>query len=148
MDTKKKLEAALREAMRSGDDLRKRTIRLALSSIRLAELEQDNKMDETRILTVVQKEVRAREESIEAAKVAGRADLIHNSEAEITVLKEFLPEQLSEEEIAKMAQEAIDETQASKPADMGKVMKVLLPRIAGRAPSSQVSQIVKYKLNE
>jgi uncharacterized protein len=148
MDTKDKLTAALTQAMRSGDDLRKRTIRLALSSIRMAEMDQDGEIDEARVQSILQKEVKARQESIEAAQTGGRTDLIETAEAEIAVLKEYLPEQLSEEEISKLADLAIEETQAAKPADMGKVMKALLPRIAGRASNSQVSQIVKQKLND
>lgn len=148
MEIKKKLEASLKEAMRAGDETRKRTIRLALSSIKLAEIDQGNELDDARILSILQKEIKSREESIDAAKSGGRPDLVDSANAEIAVLKDFLPEQMGEEEIIRLAHEAISEAGASSPADMGKVMKMLLPKIQGRAASSQVSQIVKKLLNE
>ena len=148
MDTKQKLEASLKEAMRSGNELRKRTIRLALASIKQAEIDGGAALDDARELAILQKEVKTREESIEGAKAANRTDLIETASFEIDVLKEFLPKQLSREEVTSMALEAISETGATKPADMGKVMKALLPKVAGRASSGAVSEVVKTLLNE
>ena len=148
MDTEQKLEASLKEAMRSGNELRKRTIRLALASIKQAEIDGGAALDDARELAILQKEVKTREESIEGAKAANRTDLIETASFEIDVLKEFLPKQLSREEVTSMALEAISETGATKPADMGKVMKALLPKVAGRASSGAVSEVVKTLLNE
>ncbi len=148
MDTKQKLEASLKEAMRSGNELRKRTIRLALASIKQAEIDGGAALDDARELAILQKEVKTREESIEGAKAANRTDLIETASFEIDVLKEFLPKQLSREEVTSLALEAISETGATKPADMGKVMKALLPKVAGRASSGAVSEVVKTLLNE
>ncbi|MEM5776668.1 MAG: GatB/YqeY domain-containing protein [Anaerolineaceae bacterium] len=148
MDTKQKLEAALRDAMRSGDELRKRTIRLALAGIKQAEIDGGAALDETRQLAILQKEVKTREESLEGAKTANRPDLMETANAEISVLKEFLPQQLSREELSALALDAISVTGAAKPADMGKVMKELLPKVAGKASSSAVSEVVKALLNE
>lgn len=148
MDTKQKLEAALKDAMRSGNELRKRTIRLALAGIKMAEIDGGAALDDNRQLIILQKELKTREESIEAARIAQRNDLISTGLNEIEILKEFMPQQLDEGEIRKLAMEAIVEANAVKPADMGKVMKLILPKIGGRAPSSKVSEVVKTLLNE
>ncbi len=147
MDTKQKLEASLKEAMRSGDELRKRTIRLALAGIKMAEIDGGAQLDDTRQLAILQKELKTREESIDAARNANRTDLIETGLAEISVLQEFMPLPMSDE-IKKLVMEAIAETNASKPADMGKVMKQVLPKVAGKAPNSVVSELVKAILNE
>jgi uncharacterized protein YqeY len=148
MDTKQKLENALKESMRSGDELRKRVIRLALANIKQAEIDGGAALDDARLLAVLQKEAKTREEALEGAKKANRADLIETANAEINVLKEFLPQQLSVDEIKALVIEAIAETKAASPTDMGKVMKQVLPKVAGRASSGAVSEIVKVLLNE
>ncbi|MCE5209448.1 MAG: GatB/YqeY domain-containing protein [Chloroflexi bacterium] len=148
MDTKQKLETSLKEAMRSGDELRKRTIRLALAGIKMAEIDGGAQLDDTRQLAILQKEIKTREESIDAARNANRTDLIETGLAEINVLQEFMPLPMSNDEIKKLVMEAIAETNASKPADMGKVMKQVLPKVAGKAPNSVVSELVKAILNE
>jgi uncharacterized protein YqeY len=148
MDTKQKLEAALKEAMRSNDALRKRTIRLALSSIKLAEIDGGRPLDENHQIAILQKELKTREESIESARTGGRDVLIETAQAEMDVLKELMPVQFSDDDIRNMVLLAIEESAATVPADMGKVMKLVLPKIRGRASSSRVSEMVKTLLNE
>lgn len=146
MTTKSDLENALKESMRSGDEVRKRTIRMALASVRMAELEKKTSLDEQGIIAVLQKEVKSRQESIADAQRANRPDLSAEAQAEIEVLETFLPKQLSPEELEAMAREAIQEAGASVPGDMGKVMKLLSPRLQGRATGAQASQVVRQLL--
>jgi uncharacterized protein YqeY len=146
MNTKTQLESALRDAMRAGDDLRKRTIRMALSTIRLAEIDKGASLDEAPVISILQKEIKLRQESIEDARRANRPDLVEASQAEIAVLQEFLPRQLSVEELEALAKQAIAEVGATNQREMGQVMKVLVPRLEGRASGDQASQAVRRLL--
>ncbi len=150
MDTKSettlKLEAALKEAMKASDEVRKRTIRMALSSIRFLEIEKGGPADETQVQTVLQKEIKSRQESIADAQRAKRPDLEAASLQEIAVLEEFLPQQLSAQELDELARQAIAEVGATSPKEMGQVMKALKPRLQGRASGDQASQAVKRLL--
>ena len=146
MKLKEKLQNDLKDAMRSGDDLRKRTLRMVLSSIRLSEVEKRRELDDDEVLSIIQKEVKTRKESIEEAKHADRPDLVEATEAEIGVLDVYLPQQLSEEELEALAKEAIAEVGATNVREMGQVMKVLIPRLKGRATGQQASQVVRKLL--
>lgn len=147
MDLKQKLTDSLHDAMRSGDEVAKRAIRLTLASIKLAEVEKGGVLDDVAILSLLQKEIKIKTEAIEEAQKANRADLIAANEADIVIIRRFLPEMLSEDKLRDLARAAIAETQAQNLADMGKVMKTILPRIEGRAPNDQVSRIVRELLN-
>jgi hypothetical protein len=146
MSVKSELESALKDAMRSGDDLRKRTLRMALSAIRLAEIDKGAALDDAAVLALLQKEVKARQESIEDARRADRPDLEQASRDEIAVLQGFLPKQLTPEELETLAKAVIAEVGATSIKEMGQVMKVLLPRLEGRAPGDQASQVVRRLL--
>lgn len=148
MPTKAELEQDLKAAMKSGDTVRKRTLRMVLSAVKLKEVEQGGELKDEDILKILQKEASSRQETIEEASGAGREDLVESTEVEVEILEEYLPQQLSEEEIEAMAQEVIDETGASGPGDMGKVMGPLMSRTAGRADGSEVSRIVRQRLAE
>lgn len=148
MDTKQQLEIDLKEALRSGDELRKRTLRMALSAIKLVEVDKGTSLDEGEVLVILQKEIKSRRESIADAEKAGRSDLIAESEAEISVLEGYLPQSFSQDEIEEMAKEVIADEGASSLQDMGKVMKVLMPKVQGRADGSLVSQTVRQLLAE
>ncbi len=148
MDLKQQLENALRESMRSNDDVRKQTIRMALAAIKFTEKEKGKPVDEAGITAILQKEIKSRREAIQDAEKAHRPDLIESSKAEIIVLEAFLPKQLSDAEIQALVETAIAETQAIGITDMGKVMKVLAPRLQGRAPGDRVSQIVRQILQK
>jgi uncharacterized protein YqeY len=147
MNMKETLQSDLKDAMRSADDVKKRTIRMVLTNIKLQEVEKGNSLDEIGVIGVVQKEIKQREEAIHDATKANRPDLIKNNEAEVLVLKKYLPKQLSEDEIKQMAKAVIDEVQAKIQADTGKVMKALIPKVQGRAPNDQISQIVRQLLS-
>ncbi len=146
MPVKQQLETALHEAMRSGNDLHKRTIRMALAAIKLTEVEQRGALDDAVVITLLQKEIKSRREAIQDAEKAQRPDLIAASQQEIGVLETFLPQAMPEEELKALIQAAIQEVGASAPGDMGKVMKAILPRVQGRAANDQVSKLVKTLL--
>ncbi len=148
MDIKAQLESDLKDAMRSGDDVRKRTVRMALSAIRLTEVEKGGRLDEAALISVLQKEVKSRREAIADAQRANRPDLADAAEAEIKVLDSYLPQPLSQQELETLARQTITEAGASSPADMGKVMKLLTPRLQGRATGNQASQVVRQLLQE
>jgi len=148
MDTKIQLNNAVKEAMKSGDEVRKRTIRMVLAAIKQIEIDRRIELDEAAVLGILQKEIKLRKEALEEAQKAGRTDLAEAAGEEIEVLKVFLPQGLGAAELRALVQAAIDETGAAAPADMGKVMKVLLPKIAGRAPGDQVSAMVRELLQK
>ncbi|MEA3350498.1 MAG: GatB/YqeY domain-containing protein [Chloroflexota bacterium] len=146
MDTKEKLTQALKDALRSKDVLRKRVVRMALAAIKNAEVEKQDQLDEPDVLAIIQKEVKMRHETIEGAKMANRADLIAEAEAEIAFLEEFLPKPLTPAELEAIVREVIAEVGAASPRDMGKVMKPLMPKIRGRADGKEASQLVQQIL--
>lgn len=146
MSKKIELEASLKDAIRAKDTVRKNTLRLVLSAIKEAEVLKQAELDDAAILSILQKEVKLRKESIADAKKAGRDDLIQESNNEIKILEEYLPAAMSDEELESLVNDAIAESGASSPSDMGNVMKVVLPRVQGRADGGQVSQIVRQKL--
>ena len=143
MDTKARLENDLKDAMRAGDVLHKDTIRMALSAIRLAEIEKGAALDEKAVVSILQKEIKLRHEAIDDAQKGNRPDLEEKARAEIKLLENYLPEQLSPEELESMVKQAIAEVGASNLREMGLVMKVLVPRLEGRATGDQASQVVR-----
>ncbi len=146
MSTKEQLEAALKEAMKAGDDLRKRTLRMALAAIKFTEIDKGKPIDDAQTQAILQKEVKSRQEAIAEAQRAHRPDLETASQQEIAVLEEFLPRQLSAEDLDTLARAAIAEVGATSIKEMGAVMKALMPRLQGRASGDQASQAVKRLL--
>lgn len=143
---KETLELKLRDAMRANDDVTRRTIRMALSAIKMAEIEKGQALDDTGISTILQKEIKIRHEAVQDAEKANRPDLIADAKAELSVIESFLPKQLSEDEIEALVKAAITEVNASGPADMGKVMKAVMPKIQGRAAGDKINQVVRRLL--
>ena len=148
METKAKLEQALKTAMKAGDDVARRTVRMALAAIRQVEIDKRIELDESAVLAIIQKEIKTRRESVEEARKAERADIVAATEAEIKILETFLPPAMSADELKALVTAAIAEVGAVSPADMGKVMKILIPRLAGRAPGDQVSAAVRQALQK
>lgn len=138
----------MKEAMKANDDLRKRTIRMALAAIKQAEVDKQTTLDEMAVVALIQKEIKNRREALEEAKKANRADLVEGNQAEIKVLEAFLPEAMPAEELRAIVQAAIAETGASSPADMGKVMKIVMGKVAGRAANDVISQTVRELLQK
>jgi len=148
MTIKTQLNESMKDAMKSGDEVRKRTVRMALAAVKQAEVDKRIELDDTAVMNLIQKEVKNRREAIEEAKKANRADLVEANEAEIRVLEAFLPKAMPAEELRAIVQAAIAETGAASPADMGKVMKTVMPRVAGRAPNDMVSAAVRELLQK
>jgi hypothetical protein len=146
MSIKAKLNESMKEAMKSGDEVRKRTVRMALAAVKQVEVDKRAELDEMAVTALIQKEVKNRREALEEAKKANRDDLIAANEAEIKVLEEFLPKAMPAEELRALVQAAIAETGAATPSDMGKVMKAVMPKVAGRAPNDMISAAVKELL--
>jgi len=153
MTIKSQLNESMKDAMRSGDEVRKRTVRMALAAVKQAEVDKRSnpadkrtELDDMAVMNLIQKEIKNRRESLEEAKKANRTDLVEANEAEINVLEAFLPEAMPAEELRALVQAAINETGASSPADMGKVMKIVMARVAGRAPNDRVSTTVRELL--
>ncbi len=119
---------------------------MVLAAIKNAQIDLRRELEENEILAIVQKELKSRRESIEDARKAGRKDLIETAETEMAILETYLPKQLGEDEIRVLAEEAVAETGAASPRDMGAVMKVLMPRVQGRADGKRVSTIVREVL--
>lgn len=147
MSVKDQLTNGLKSAMRDQDNNLKRVIRMVLSSIKNNEIDKGKELSDEDVIFIIHKEIKSRHEVIDSAKINNRQDLINEAENDIKILEKFLPEGLSEKQILSIVKAAILEVDAKSPADMGKVMKVVLPRIAGRAPGNQISQIVKELLN-
>ena len=147
MNTKEKLTQDLKEAMRAKDEVRKRTIRMALAAIKNAEIESQTDLEETAVLAILQKEVKSRHETIEGAEQAGRDDLIAEAKAEIAVLDGFLPQALSSAEIEAVVTETIAEVGAKSMREMGQVMQAVMPKVRGRADGKEVNQIVRKLLS-
>jgi hypothetical protein len=146
MDIKTQLNDAMKEAMRAHDEIRKRTVRMALAAIKQVEIDKRTTLDDAAVIPLLQKEIKNRREAIEEAGKANRTDLIADNESEIKVLEVFLPKAMSADELRLLVQNSISETGAASQTDMGKVMKVLMPKIAGRAAGDQVSAMVKELL--
>ena len=143
---KEELLKALKEAMKNKDEIKKDTITLLRSAILQVEKDNQKQLSEDEMLAIVSKEVKKRKESIADYGKANREDIVQKLKKEIEILSEYLPEQLSEEEIIKIVEEAINETGATSPRDMGKVMQAIRPKTNGKADGKVVSQIVREKL--
>ncbi|HET6821819.1 MAG TPA: GatB/YqeY domain-containing protein [Anaerolineales bacterium] len=146
MSIKTQLNDSMKEAMKSGDEVRKRTVRMVLAAIKQAEVDKRVELDDTAVMNILQKEVKNRRESLEEARKANRTDLVEANEAEINILQAFLPKAMPADELRALVQAAISETGASSPSDMGKVMKAVMPKVAGRAPNDMVSATVRELL--
>jgi uncharacterized protein YqeY len=147
MTIKKDLEKTLLTAMREKDNIRKNALRMALSSIKLAEIEAGKELDDPSIFNIMQKEIRTREETIEEAEKANRPDMIAPLKAEIAILKEYLPKELSDDELNVLAKKAISDLNASTPKKMGLVMKSIIQDVQGKASNDRISKVVRGLLD-
>lgn len=146
---KQQLHDQLKEAMKAQDELQKSVVRMLLSAITYFEIQKGgagySATDED-VISVIEKQVKQRKDSIEQFEKAGRQELADKEKEEMDILKKYLPEQLSEEEIKNLIQDAITQTGAKTPQDMGKVMGALVPQTKGKADGSLVSKLVKEVL--
>ncbi|HXI45778.1 MAG TPA: GatB/YqeY domain-containing protein [Candidatus Acidoferrales bacterium] len=146
MTLRQRLKAEITTAMRSGEALRRDTLRMAENAIYNAEKRDRRTYDDAETAAVIAREVKTRRESVEAFRAGGREDLAAKEEAEIEILAAFLPAQLGEAELAALIDEAIAATGATSPRDMGKVMGFLAPKTRGRADGRRLSEAVTRRL--
>jgi len=142
-----RIRADLADALKKKEAVRAGTLRLLLSSIRNAEIEKRGLLTDEEIFAQVAKAVRIRKEAIEGCVKSGREDLKAKEEAEMKILESYLPEQMSEALLMETINKVIEEIGAKSPADMGKVMKALMPRVSGRADGAKTSQLVRQSLS-
>jgi len=147
MNLQLKLQEELKVALKAGDTVRRDTLRLLLSAIHYAEIEKGQPPADPDILGLLSREASKRRESIEAFTKGHRPDLVSREEAELKVILGYLPQPLSREEIFQAARKVIAEVGAQGPRDMGRVMKVLMPQLQGRAEGREVSAIVSELLS-
>ncbi|HWS24465.1 MAG TPA: GatB/YqeY domain-containing protein [Anaerolineales bacterium] len=146
MNLKEKITEEVKDAMRSGNEIKKRTLRMTQAAIKQIEVDKRIELDDEGVMAVLQKEIKIRKEAVEESKSAGREDLSAAAEAEIEVLKAFLPEELSPDALRELAGLVIADLKANSMADMGKVIKELMPKVAGRASGADVSAMVRSLL--
>jgi uncharacterized protein YqeY len=146
MDLQQQLMADLKVALREHDEVRKSAVRMAIAALKNARVAKNADLTEDEMVAALAKEVKQRRNAMAEFEKAGREDLVASESAELVVLEAYLPEALSEKEIADLARQVIAETGASGPREMGQVMSVLMPLVRGRADGRQVSQIVRELL--
>ncbi|MBI5198840.1 MAG: GatB/YqeY domain-containing protein [Nitrospirae bacterium] len=146
MSLKERLSSELKDSLKSGDRLKLSTIRLIMASLKNREIEKRGSLSEEEIIDLLVSLSKQRKESIEEFKKGGRQDLVDKETEELKIIESYLPQQLTPEEIKKIIGETITETGASGPKDIGKVMKVLMPKVKGRVDGKLVNEMVKELL--
>jgi uncharacterized protein YqeY len=141
-----RIQTDIATAMRGGDGLRRDVLRMVTSAAYSIEKREGRPLTDDEYLGVLTREVKTRRESVEAFTAGGRQDLVDKEEAEIAILRDYLPEPLTEDELAALVREAVTTTGAASARDMGKVMGWLSPRIRGRADGKKVSELVARTL--
>ena len=147
MGLEERLVEEMKTAMKSSDKLRLSTIRMIRSTIKNKEIELRKPLDDEIIQRVIQGMVRKGEESLEQFKLGGRMDLVEKESKEIEVLKSFLPQSLTQEEVIKIIDQTIEETQVTSLKDLGKVMKSVMSKLQGKADGKLINQLVKERLS-
>jgi len=147
MNIKEQLYIDVKDAMRAKDKEKLGTLRLITAAIKQIEVDERIEVDEPRMLVILDKLAKQRNESITQFKAAGRDDLVAQEEFELVIINHYLPEPLSDDEITKLIEDAVVKVDAQKMNDMGKVMALLKPIMQGRADMSKVSSLIKAKLN-
>lgn len=147
MSLEERLVDEMKGAMKSSDKLRLSTIRMIRSAVKNKEIEQRQKLNDEDIQRVIQGMVRKGEESLEQFRAGGRMDLVEKESKELEILRSFLPQSLSQEEILRIIDQSIEEVQASSLKDLGKVMKSVMPKLQGKADGKLVNQLVKERLS-
>lgn len=147
MTLKQQLQDDLKRAMREQDEVRKRTLRMALAAIKNKEVEVQRELDDADVAAILQKEAKQRHETLDELRQVERPDLVAAEQAELDVLTEYLPQQLGQDEIAALARQVISDLNATGPRQMGQVMGVLMPQLKGQADGKLVSQVVRELLS-
>jgi uncharacterized protein YqeY len=138
----------MRAAMKAREQTRVSTLRMLMAAMKNTQVEKGHELSDDEVVEVVAREAKRRRESMEAFEKGGRAELVEKEKAELAVLEAYLPEQLSDADLAGLVDEAIAETGASSPKEMGAVMKVVMGKVKGRADGAAVSAIVRARLGQ
>ena len=146
MTMKSRLEDDLKQAMRSRDTVRRDVIRYLRSEIRNQEIRVQEELDDDGVVQVLSRQAQQRRDSIEAFEGAGRNDLVEKEQAELAIIMEYMPQQMTRDEIASLVQQVVTDVGATGPGDMGKVMSQIMPQVRGRAEGREVSSIVMETL--
>lgn len=146
MTLQQRIESAMRDAMRAGDQRRTSTLRMAMAAAHNRQIELGHALTDDEVVDVLAKQVKQRRESIEQFRAGGREEMAQAEEEEAAILTEYLPEQLSAADLVRIVDAAIDATGATAPADMGKVMGRVMAETRGRADGKAVSDLVRSKL--
>lgn len=144
---REQIDEALKEAIKNRDEVKKNALRGLLTALKNKEKELKREPNDPEILQIISSQIKQRRESIEQFKSGGREDLADKEAQEISVLEVFLPKALTKEELMAIIDECIRETGALTAKDMGKVMKAVMPKVAGRADGKLVNELVKSKLS-
>ncbi len=147
MPLKEQLDGELKTAMRAKDDVKLSVVRMLKSAIKYREIELMKPLDDAGVIGVISTEIKRRKDSVDQYKAGNRIDLAEKEEAEIRVLQGWLPAQLSEDELKKLVDAAVEKSGAKGPRDMGAVMKLLMPETQGKADGKVVSELVKARLS-
>ncbi|NLX09780.1 MAG: GatB/YqeY domain-containing protein [Chloroflexi bacterium] len=143
MHPKERIQQDLKDAMKAGNNQRREALRLLLAAFKQVEVDRRIELSEADAIDILMSEAKQRREAIEEMIKAGRPELAQQEQYELSVIEEYLPAQLDRAEIERLAREAIQETGATSPKDMGNVMKVLMPRLKGQADGKLVSSVVQ-----
>ena len=146
-ELKERLTSDMKVKMKSGDKVGLSTIRLLMADIKNSEIAKGTDLSDEEILEAIGRGIKRRKESIEQFEKGGRTDLVEKERTELGILSEYLPPQLSEEELTEIIEGVIDETGASNQKDMGRVMSSVMPKVKGKADGSLISRVVKAKLS-
>lgn len=144
---REQMNAALREAMVNKDNVTRDVVRMALSAIKQAEVDQRRELSDDEVLAILQREARTRREAIAEAENAGRDETTNEERTRLAILERFLPQQLSREQVEALARDAVAQSGAASPKDMGKVMAVLMPKVRGLADGKLVNDVVREILS-
>ncbi|MGZ4145745.1 MAG: GatB/YqeY domain-containing protein [Actinomycetota bacterium] len=136
----------MRASMKAREQTRTSTLRMLMAAMKNTQVEKGHELDDDEVIDVIARETKRRRESIDAFANAGRTELVEKETAELAVLESYLPERLSDDELAALVDESIAETGASSPKEMGQVMKALMPKLRGRADGAAVSAMVHARL--
>ena len=148
MNLKSQLESALKDAMKANDDVKRRTLRMAISNIRMEEIDKGVALDDLSTMVILQKEIKSRRDAIKDAEKAHRDDLIEASLAEISVLESFLPKPLTDVELQDVVKSVMAELNTTNPSDMGRIIKIVMERVPFRAAGDRISQTVRSLLQK
>lgn len=146
MNLSERLNEDMKQAMKSQDKFKLSTIRMVRATIKNLEIDLKRTLNDNEVLDILSREIKQRKDALQEFEKAGRDDLAESVKAEVEIIAEYLPEQLSEEEIKVIVQQTIQETGASSKAEIGKVMSALMPKVKGLADGKLVNQVVQQLL--